>query len=108
MKDCKKVTEEDIKTVITSLHDSFQSELMNCTEAELEGYWHYTYDASLPLEISLYRFHDRLKLYQNFCRRWEEYHHGSMCVVERVRDKYLMPKIRWFSKLILDNESKTL
>jgi hypothetical protein len=40
-----------------------------------------------------------LNLYAGRCRRWEEMHHGSMSVVERVRDAYMMPKIRAFIEL---------
>ena len=96
-KDRVEITEEDLKTVITGLHDSFESELMNCEETDLEKYWHYKHNPALPTEISIYEFYDMLKLYHSFCRRWEEAKNGSCCVVERVRDKYLMPKIREFS-----------
>jgi hypothetical protein len=40
-----------------------------------------------------------LNLYAGRCRRWEEMHHGSMSVVERVRDAYMMPKIKEFIEL---------
>ena len=47
-------------------------------------------------EWNLYKFSDALEMYKSRCRRWEEHHNGSSCVVERVRDKYLMPKIKDF------------
>jgi len=99
------VTEEDIKSVIEGMHGAFQKELFDKTEAELESYWHFKHDKSASLEWNLYQFHDLLKLYGSFCRRWEEHHNGSVCVVERVRDKYLMPKIKEFVKVLNDKET---
>jgi len=58
---------------------------------------HFTWNESASLEWNLYQFHDKLRLYGSFCRRWEGIHNGSCCVVERVRDTYLMPKIREFT-----------
>lgn len=48
------------------------------------------------LPTRMYEFFDMLELYKHFCSDWEEMHHGHVCVVERVRDKYLMPKIKEF------------
>ena len=95
-----KVTEKDIGNVITSMMKSFDDELFQKTEAELEENWFFKWDDKASLEWNTYQFHDLLKLYSSFCRRWEEKHNGSCCVVERVRDKYLMPKIRQFVKQI--------
>jgi len=91
-----KVTEEDIKTVIEGIHDRFAAELMACEEKDLEQYWHFKHDPEIPLYQNIYKFYDRLSLYHGFCRRWEEAKNGHICVVERVRDKYLMPKIKEF------------
>jgi len=90
------ITEEDIGSVILSLADRFKSELMSKTEEELEDCWFFKWEEKASLEQNLYEFHSNLTLYGNFCRRWEEAKNGSCCVVERVRDKYLMPKIREF------------
>jgi len=89
-----KVTQEQIGECITGLIDSFDKELYEKTQGELEGNWFFEYDQTLPLEKTLYVFYDRLRLYASFCRRWEEHHNGNCCVVERVRDTYIMPKIR--------------
>ena len=94
------VTEKDISYVITTLADSFDDELFRKTEAELEESWFFKWDDSKSLEWNTYQFTDLLELYGSFCRRWEEKHNGSCCVVERVRDKYLMPKIKQFVKQI--------
>lgn len=89
-----KVTEKALKHVITSLADGFDKELFAVPAEELEkNYYHFKWDPASTVEWNTYQFHDLLKLYGSFCRRWEEHHNGSCCVVERVRDKYLMPKI---------------
>ena len=94
------VTEKDISDVITSMAKRFDDELFQKTEEELEENWFFKWDDSASLEWNTYNFHDMLKLYGSFCRRWEEKHNGSRCVVGRVRDKYLMPKIKQFVKQI--------
>lgn len=93
----KKITDETLKQVITSLDDVFDKELFAVPANKLEeNYYHFKWDPMETAEWNTYKFHDLLKLYGSFCRRWEEHHNGSCCVVERVRDKYLMPKIRDF------------
>jgi hypothetical protein len=99
---------ESIKTVLGSIAAASESELQSKTQAELETYWHFRWDDSAPLERNLYYFHDMLELYGNFCRRWEEHHNGSSCVVERVRDTYLMPKICEFAERVRSSEHATL
>ena len=95
MKRKPKVTKESLETVLTSMADSFAADLFAKQESELDGeYWHFRYDPTRSLEANLYSFFDLLGLYARCCRRWEEHHHGHICVVERVRDKYIMPKIR--------------
>jgi hypothetical protein len=94
----KKVTEEDIKTVVTSLADSFMSELYGKKREELEQYYFFKWDPKRSIESNTYEFFDLLELYSSQCRRWEEHHNGSICVVERVRDTYTMPKIKEFIK----------
>lgn len=90
------VTEKDIDDVVTALHRSFSDELHATPPDGLDRYWFFCWDATKSTEWNTYQFHDLLKLYGAQCRRWEEHHNGISCVVERVRDKYLMPKIREF------------
>jgi hypothetical protein len=90
------VTEKDIGDTLNALHRSFSDELFATPPDGLDCYWFFRWDATKSPEWNTYQFHDLLKLYGAQCRRWEEHHHGSCCVVERVRDKYLMPKIREF------------
>lgn len=92
----EEITESDLKAVIGSLADSFEKELHDTPQDDLDRYWHFKWNDSISIERNVYMFHDMLKLYGTMCRQWEEHHGGSCCVVERVRDKYLMPKIREF------------
>ena len=94
------VTAEGIKGVLNGLVSSLNAEIQQATQQDLEKYWHFEWDATASLERNVYQFHKMLDLYGGFCRRWEEHHNGHCCVVERVRDTYLMPKIREFAASI--------
>lgn len=85
-----------IKNVLTHVADTFESELFVLKKEELERRWFFKFNPTLSIAENLYKFHDLLNLYGCSCRRWEEHHNGSCCVVERVRDQYLMPKIKAF------------
>ena len=91
-------TEEDIGKAITGMLRSIDAEYEQMTEEDLASRWCFTFDPERSMEVNMYLFYDRLALYAGSCRRWEEKHNGSCCVVERVRDKYLMPKIREFAE----------
>lgn len=88
--------EKEINDVLTGIVRRADDELLALAEAELLGRWYFTYDPGLSVAWNLYQFSSALEAHKRSCRRWEEHHNGSMCVVERVRDKYLMPKIRAF------------
>lgn len=90
------VNANDIRDVIQGIARHADETLRNQTEADLEQYWFFSWDGSRSAEWNTYEFTKLLELYRRQCRRWEEMHNGSCCVVERVRDKYLMPKIREF------------
>ena len=94
------VTEKEIGDVITLMVKRFDDYLYQKTEAELEENWFFKWDDSASLQWNTYKFHDLLKLYESFCMMWEKKHNGPCCIVERVRDKYLMPKINQFVKQI--------
>jgi hypothetical protein len=91
------ITKEIISETITKLSSALDDELYGKEEQALEEYWHFEWDDEESLVHNTYNFHDLLKLYGSFCRRWEVRHNGSCCVVERVRDKYLIPKIQDFT-----------
>lgn len=61
----------------------------------LEDSWFFRWDATAPLDLNLYEFFDLLDLYARTCERWEHLHGGHVGLVERVRDRYVLPKIRW-------------
>lgn len=90
------VTKADIGAVIHGLLDAQRHELESLTQADLEKFWFYHHDPKRTPEHSAYEFFKMLELYRGQCRRWEEMHNDSCCVVERVRDTYLMPKIKQF------------
>ena len=90
------LTKENIENVLDSILSSAKYELVNKTQAQLEDYWYFVYEPTKSKEWNLYKFTKALELYKSQCRKWEEHHNGNACVVERVRDKYLMPKIKSF------------
>lgn len=61
---------------ITALADSFDRDLFSQTKEQLEERWFFAFDASKSVEANIYSFHDMLKLYGGFCRRWEEHTTG--------------------------------
>jgi hypothetical protein len=61
-----------------------------------ERYWYFKWDDKRSLAGNFYEFFDLLGLFSRFVRRWEEHHGSHVCVVERVRDQWLLPKIRDF------------
>lgn len=98
--------EKELHNVITTLSNAFDAELYSKNVSELEEYWHFRWDENASLEVNMYHFHEMLKLYEYFCNRWEEHHNGSICIVERVRDKFLMPKIREFVRQLTSIQSR--
>ena len=87
---------KELASVISSMAEGFAKELFGNTREELETYWHFKWEDTQSSAWNTYQFHDSLRLYGGMCRRWEEHHNGSCCVVGRIRDKYLLPKIREF------------
>lgn len=88
--------EKDIGDVLTGIVRRADEELFALTEQELPSLWYFAYEPKYPITWNIYQFSSALEAYKRSCRRWEEHHHGSSLVVERVRDKHLMPKIRAF------------
>lgn len=89
-------TQEQIGDVITAIAASADAELMALEEAELSARWYWRWEEGRSIEWNTYKFSDALEMHKRQCRRWEERHNGSCCVVERVRDKYVMPRVREF------------
>ncbi len=90
------MTKNTIKKVCNSIIISDNKELYKKSQEELEEYWLFEFDINKSDELNLYKFTKMIELYKSYCRRWEEHHNGCVCVVERVRDKYLMSKIKGF------------
>jgi len=88
--------EESLKVVFDNIRAQEQNELYSCSQEELDKYWFFVYEDDKSLAYNLYHFTECLTLYKSKCRRWEEHHNGITCVVERVRDKYIYPKIKEF------------
>mgnify|MGYP007027780877 FL=1 len=91
------ITDMDIGQAITGMMQALDDEYAGMTQADLERRWFFRFDHSKSLEANIYAFQDMLRLYAGSCRRWEERHNGGSCVVERVRDTYLKPKIQDFA-----------
>lgn len=90
------ITNTDIRMVMTALARHEDEKIAAMAQEELEQYWHFGYNPGSSPASNLYAFFQALQMYQRICRRWEEHHYGHQCVVERVRDTYLMPKLRAF------------
>lgn len=85
-----------IGEAITSLAKGFDNELFALSQDDLASQWYFAWDDRCGMAWNLYRFSDMLEMHKRRCRRWEEHHNGHECVVERVRDKYLMPRVKSF------------
>lgn len=96
-----KVTDEALNEVFSGIISDEREELRSMSDpSSLERYWYFSYDHDASLEWNLYKFNQLLDIYRHKCRRWEEMHNGNCCVVERVRDAYVMPKIKDLINLI--------
>ena len=91
-----KINQDDIKQLLTSVMKGVDDELFACTQEQLERYWFFKWNPDQSKAWNFYEFHELLGLYRRKCRQWEEHYNGHVCVVERVRDKYLLPKIEAF------------
>ena len=96
-----KMTEEDIGNALANeifpgLMRRFESEYETMTQEDLLQKWYFVFESSESLRYNTYRFMKYLDLYKHSCRKWEENNNGHFMVVERVRDKYLLPKIDEF------------
>jgi len=90
------ITEDSLKQVFDNVITQARDELQSCSQYDLERFWFFKYDPNARIEWNFYQFNSMLDLYARKCRQWEELHNGSQCVVERVRDTYIMPKISEF------------
>lgn len=98
------ITEKDLGDVMSGIVRRADAELLALTETELAARWYFKHEPEQSLAWNIYQFSDALESFKRSCRRWEEHHHGHMCVVECVRDKYLMPKIKELERLLKTKE----
>lgn len=88
--------EKEIRDVMTGIVTSHRNEVINTQQDQLDKFWYVKYDPTMSKAWNLYQFSQQLESFKRDCRTWEEHHNGHSCVVERVRDTYLMPKIKQF------------
>lgn len=82
-----------LEHVTRSIAARSDAQLRALPQQSLEDSWFFRWDATASLEYNLYQFFDLLDLYARKCERWEHLHGGHVCLVERVRDGYVLPKI---------------
>lgn len=87
-------TKEQIGDVITAMLQGSDNKLLAMSETEVDMQWYWCWEEGQSAEWNTYKFSDALEVHKRQCRRWEEFHNGNGCVVERVRDKYVMPRVR--------------
>jgi len=90
------LTQEQIGDALTAIVARADAELMEMDESALVAKWYWCWEEDGSIEWNTYKFSAALEMHKRLCRRWEEHHNGNRCVVERVRDKYVMPRVREF------------
>ena len=98
-------TKEQIGAALTALVARADSELMAINEEELAAQWYWRWEGGQSIERNTYQFCNELERHKRRCRRWEEHHNGCCCVVERVRDKYVMPRVREFLAALAEHNA---
>lgn len=89
-------TQEQIGNVLAAIVATADAELMALSADDIAAEWYWRWEEDRSIEWNTYKFSHILELHKKRWRRWEERHNGSCCVVERVRDKYVMPRVREF------------
>jgi len=93
----EEVSTELIGTVLNGVLGREYQKLLATEEGDLrKHYWFFKYEKDNSPSWNLYQFSQCFEHYRLRMRRWEEYHNGTRCVVERVRDQYLMPEVNEF------------
>ena len=91
--------QKGIGEVLSHIVRTSREKLLSTPADKLEqDYWLFRFDDTKSAFWNIYQFSERLEAYKRDMRRWEEHHNGSMCVVERVRDRYLKPQINKFAE----------
>lgn len=66
------------------------------SQEQILALWHWRWNGKESTEMNIYGFCEALALYKRCYTQWEAHHNGVSGVVGRVRDRYLMPRIRDF------------
>ncbi len=88
--------DRNIREVLSNLMVYVTDETMALDQDALAAKWFWQWEKDKSVEHNACEFNDDLEAYKRRCREWEEHHNGGGCVVERVRDKYLIPRVREF------------
>lgn len=99
------LTQARLAKTLNAIQSRITDELLATPQSELNNRWHFRWDNQASIDWNVYLFSQSLEAFGRDCRRWETHHHGHYCVVERVREKYLMPKIQAFRTELSDRES---
>jgi hypothetical protein len=94
--DVESTDDRNIREVLSNLMVYVTDETMALDQDALAAKWFWQWEKDRSVEHNACEFNDDLEAYKRRCRKWEEYHNGSGCVVERVRSKYLVPRVREF------------
>lgn len=70
--------------------------LITLSQEQILALWHWRWNEKESVEMNIYGFCEALALYKRCYTQWEIHHNGVSGVVGRVRDWYLMPRIREF------------
>ncbi len=94
MKQNDDVSVAGIGKAIMQMAQTCDAELFALSTDQILAEWRWRWNPNASELGNVYAFFSQLSLYKYRCERWETYHNGSVCVVERVRDKYILPRIK--------------
>lgn len=98
------VTQDDLAEVINGLASRVDTELLSMSADEISSEWYFKWEEDRGIVWNAYQFNEILSLHKRRWRKWEEHHNGSCRVVERVRDKYVLPRIQEFLITVLAHQ----
>ena len=101
------ITQETMKEALTRIAKGSDSDLFSMTQDEIASEWYWSWDENRSVEYNTYEFSKILEMHKRRWRRWEEHHNGASLVVERVRDKYVMPRVRDFLSCLAQENTAT-
>ena len=91
--------------IVPRLADAIDELLLAMTPEEIQAHWVWSWQEEASLWWNIYHFADTLELYKRHWEKWEEHHNGYICVVERVAEKYVKPRIDDFMRAMIANTS---